>query len=115
MRPQRAPDTKAEHFSSSIRAHLGSQAIDPVPASGSVAAEARLQMYMVFPSRVSHLRGRNEPKIVAIPPSFDLPPPVASATGAMGDCAVPNALALPVQASSDLARELWEMRDRTQG
>lgn len=68
-------------------------------------------MSMIPPFRFCRLRGRNGPKIVATQPFFDLPPPFAAAGGDTGDSAVPSALALPAQASSDQAREPWEIRD----
>lgn len=112
MRSQRAPDIKAKLFSPRVEAQLGFRALDPVPASGLVAAEARLGMSMTPPFWFCRLRGRNGPKIVAAQPFFDLPPPFAAAAGDTGDSAVPSALALPAQASSDQAREPWEIRDR---
>lgn len=108
---QSAPDTKAELFSPSVEAQLGFRALDPVPASGLMAAEARLGMSMIPPFRFCCLRSPNGPKIVATQPFFDLPPPLAAAAGDMGDSAVPIVLALPAQASSDQAREPWEIRD----
>lgn len=66
---------------------------------------------MISPPRFNRLGVRNGPEIVPTPPSFDLPPPIPLPAGDTSDSATPNVLALLAQASSDLARESWEMRD----